>query len=70
MRFQDGSSRSKLVLRPEDISTGPLRPSDLLIECLASHPELGDDFISYSHVVEILCKMLLTGLRPFAYVPA
>lgn len=30
--------------------------SDLAVECLVSQPELGDDFISYTHLVEVLCK--------------
>ena len=33
--------------------------NDLVVECLVSHPVLGDNFVSYTHVVEVLCKYLL-----------
>ncbi len=29
---------------------------DLMVECFASHPALGQDFIAYAHVIEILCE--------------
>ena len=54
--LQDGSSSSKIFLRPEDITTVIVRPDNILVECLASHPELGEDFITYAHTVEIMCK--------------
>ena len=56
--LKDGSSSSKLVLRPEDLALEQIRPNDLLIECLASHPQLGQDFMTYAHQVEIMCKLL------------
>ena len=31
--------------------------NDLVVECLVSHPELGDNFQSYTHMVEVLCKI-------------
>ena len=30
--------------------------SDMAVECLVSHPELGDDLVAYTHLVEVLCK--------------
>ena len=30
--------------------------NDLVVECLVSHPELGENFVSYTHMVEVLCK--------------
>jgi hypothetical protein len=30
--------------------------NDLVVECLVSHAELGVNFVSYTHLVEVLCK--------------
>ena len=30
--------------------------NDLVVECLVSHAELGVNFVSYTHMVEVLCK--------------
>ena len=30
--------------------------NDLYVECLVSNTELGDDYVSYTHFVEVLCK--------------
>ena len=58
LHWQDGSTTSKLVLRAADIATELAHPDNILVECLASHPELGEDFITYAHTVEIMCKSI------------
>ena len=32
---------------------------DFVVECLASHPENGKDLIAITHIVEVLCKLLI-----------
>ena len=51
-------SGSTLEITPETAIRGYKKSAhnDLVVECLVSHPELGDDFVSYTHVVEVLCK--------------
>ena len=29
---------------------------DVMVECYASHPVLGDDFVAFAHMVEVLCE--------------
>ena len=48
------SSRDDLHLKPEMIPNGS---QDLLVECMASVPHIGD-LVTYTHVVEVLCKCL------------
>ena len=47
-----------LEITPETAIRGYKKNShnDLVVECLVSHVELGDNFVSYTHMVEVLCK--------------
>ena len=47
---------SELTLGPEEVLGAGQDGADLILECYASHPALGSDFMAYAHVVEILCK--------------
>ena len=52
-------SQSTLSISPETAIRDYKKNShhDLVVECLISHPELGSDFVSYTHMVEVLCKI-------------
>ena len=55
---EDNLSQSSLYISPETAIRDYKKNAhhDLVVECLFSHPELGDDFVSYTHMVEVLCK--------------
>ena len=41
-----------------EYSTGNPVVSALSVECFASHTQLGDDRITYTHFVELLCELV------------
>ena len=55
---EDNLSQSSLYISPETAIRDYKKNAhhDLVVECLISHPELGADFVSYTHMVEVLCK--------------
>ncbi len=44
-----------LALPGEEGDNTTTTASDLVVECRAEHPALGQDFIAYAHVLEIMC---------------
>ncbi len=54
---------ASLTLDPADEvrkrrSEEPLVRPDLAVECFASHRQLGDDKIAYTHVVQVICEFV------------
>ena len=44
--------------------------SALYVECFASHSQLGDDMITYTHFVELLCEFNVWVLFVAYFLPA
>ena len=42
--------------------------SELSVECFASHSQLGDDRITYTHFVELLCELFCDCLPSLWHV--